>query len=92
MVPEAPVGSIAEADPGELGPALSRAVGLMKGALGMESYNVLFKNPPRGVEEWVFWVELLPRGEGPGGFELDTGSWLVPTRPEDVASALRGAQ
>jgi UDPglucose--hexose-1-phosphate uridylyltransferase len=63
-------------------------------ASGRSDYNVLFRLPPVAERSHAaaFWyVEILPRGAGPAGFELVSGVPVVSVTPERAAREIRGA-
>ncbi len=73
----------------ELASALKGVLLRMRKALGVFSYNLVFK------DWWFwnkchFWVEVIPRITHIAGFELATGTYINPVLPEDAASQLRG--
>jgi UDPglucose--hexose-1-phosphate uridylyltransferase len=81
-------------------PALAEAVGgVMKrlaATLGEEvPFNVVVQSAPRDTRAQTFmhWeIEVVPRLENLGGFEIGTGGFLVSRAPEDAAGILRAAQ
>lgn len=57
-------------------------------------FNVVVQSAPRDAraESLMHWeIEVIPRLENLGGFELGTGGFLVSRAPEDAAGILRAA-
>jgi UDPglucose--hexose-1-phosphate uridylyltransferase len=81
-------------------PALARAVAeVMKrlaATLGEDvPFNVVVQSAPRDLraEALMHWeIEVVPRLENFGGFEIGTGGFLVSRTPEDAAGVLRAAE
>jgi UDPglucose--hexose-1-phosphate uridylyltransferase len=81
-------------------PALAQTVsGVMKrlaATLGEEvPFNVVVQSAPRDprAEALVHWeLEIIPRVENFGGFEIGTGGFMVSRIPEDAAGILRAAE
>jgi UDPglucose--hexose-1-phosphate uridylyltransferase len=81
-------------------PALAEVVaGVMKrlaATLGEDvPFNVVVQSAPRDsrAEAFVHWeLEVVPRLENFGGFEIGTGGFLVSRVPEDAAGILRAAE
>ncbi len=57
--------------------------------LGFPSYNVLYYDAPKSLEQFHFFVELVPRLTTPGGFELLTGIYINPTPNALAANELK---
>lgn len=53
--------------------------------------NVWVRTAPRGTEEFHWYIDIAPRLEAKGGFELGTGVDINPYAPERAAADLRGA-
>ena len=81
-------------------PALAEAVdGVMKrlaATLGEEvPFNIVVQSAPREprAQTLMHWeIEVVPRLENLGGFEIGTGGFLVSRAPEEAAAILRAAQ
>ncbi len=59
---------------------------------GRTDYNVIFRLPPvsERAHAAAFWyLEILPRGPGPAGYELASGVPIVSLLPERAAAAMR---
>jgi UDPglucose--hexose-1-phosphate uridylyltransferase len=81
-------------------PALAQAVdGVMKrlaATLGEEvPFNIVVQSAPRDsrAQTRMHWeIEVVPRLENLGGYEIGTGGFLVSRAPEEAADILRAAQ
>jgi UDPglucose--hexose-1-phosphate uridylyltransferase len=98
VVPRASGGSFSALADDALEP-LARLLGAtIRDALevsGRTDYNLVFRLPPvaERAHPAAFWyVEVVPRGANPAGFELGTGVAICAVPPEDGARAMRARQ
>jgi len=74
---------------------LARVLGRLRATLGEAlPFNVVVQSAGRDprAEELAHWeIEIIPRMENFGGYELGTGGFLVSRLPEDAARILRAA-
>jgi UDPglucose--hexose-1-phosphate uridylyltransferase len=96
----APVGHAPRLSAGgaALAPVAALAASIMRrlrAVLGADvPFNAIVQSAPRDAraEAHQHWeLEIVPRVENLGGFELGTGSFLVSRLPEEAAGILRGA-
>ncbi|MCZ7659919.1 MAG: hypothetical protein M5U07_19645 [Xanthobacteraceae bacterium] len=97
LVPKRHQASFAEIDDdelAELGPFLRGALRRLRRVLGEVPYNFFVDplGPAETGQPHLHWrLRILPGLVRPGGFELATGLAINPSRPEEDAEALRGA-
>lgn len=95
VLPRAARGSFSALTDDLLEPLAAALAGAIRRALassGRSDYNVLFRLPPvaERAHPAAFWyVEVLPRGGGPAGYELASGVPIVSVSPERAAAAMR---
>ena len=81
--------------PAELAAILHDVLERLRATLGEDApFNIIVQSAPHGsrAQALVHWeIELVPRLENFGGFELGTGGFLVSRLPEDAAAVLRAA-
>jgi UDPglucose--hexose-1-phosphate uridylyltransferase len=69
---------------------LHRALAALDARLGPATPLALWvRTAPRGAERFCWRIDLLPRLQAPGGFELGTGVHRNPVLPERAAAELR---
>jgi UDPglucose--hexose-1-phosphate uridylyltransferase len=71
--------------------ALVAACGALRAAADDPPYNLVLHSAPRGVQDFHWHLELLPRLTPLAGFETGTGFHINPFLPEAAAEALRHA-
>ena len=75
---------------------LARAMKRLAATLGEEvPFNIIVQSAPRDSRALALlhWeIEVVPRLENFGGFEIGTGGFLVSRTPEDAAGILRAAE
>lgn len=78
-----------------LAEAVSSMLKRLAAILGEDvSFNMIVQSAPadRRAQTLMHWeLEVIPRAENFGGFEIGTGGYLVSRTPEDVAHRLRAA-
>ncbi|MBC7171524.1 MAG: DUF4931 domain-containing protein, partial [Polyangiaceae bacterium] len=95
IVPRSLRGSLSSLPDEALGPLASLLVDVVRRVLvvsGRSDYNLIFRTPPVAQREHpaAFWyIEVLPRGAGPAGYELTSGVPIVTVAPESAAAAMR---
>jgi UDPglucose--hexose-1-phosphate uridylyltransferase len=71
---------------------LGTALRALRGALGaLPQFNLWVRTAPRGVEEFCWHIDIVPRLTIRAGFELGTGVDINVYEPERAASDLRAA-
>jgi UDPglucose--hexose-1-phosphate uridylyltransferase len=90
---EAAITESTDVDLAQLAPVLTRTLRRLRTVTRGAAYNVLFRHPPvRERAPFARWhIEIAPRTGGDAGFELLTGTDVVPVAPEAAAAELRGA-
>jgi UDPglucose--hexose-1-phosphate uridylyltransferase len=84
--------SISDAEVVELGGVLSRQLRRLARAAGNPDYNFLIRSAPVGGTSsccFHWYLSIMPRVSQMAGFELGSGTYINPTRPEDCAERLR---
>jgi UDPglucose--hexose-1-phosphate uridylyltransferase len=90
IVPRRPAPRFEEDDVG--GPMLATALRALAGALGaLPQFNLWVRTAPRGVDEFCWHIDIVPRLTIRAGFELGTGVEINVYEPERAAADLRAA-
>lgn len=77
----------------ELGELLRDTVRTLKAFLGEDmSYNITFHSAPPGIDNYRYYLRILPRVQVFGGFEMETEDVIVSVSPEVVAMELRSVK
>ena len=71
--------------------ALQDTLARLHSALDDIAYNVVVNTAGRDDRPFHWWVEVVPRVNVIGGFEMGTGVWVNTMPPETAASVLRDA-
>jgi UDPglucose--hexose-1-phosphate uridylyltransferase len=84
-----------DAEPQAIAVALDEVMKRLAAALGEDvPFNIIVQSAPRDprAEALLHWeIEVVPRVENFGGYELGAGGYLVSRLPEDAARVLRAA-
>lgn len=94
IVPRRPIPSFLEEENlQELGDLIKSTVRTLKVFLGEDmSYNITFHSAPPGVDNYRYYLRILPRVQVFGGFEMETEDVIVSVAPEVVAMELRSVK
>jgi len=92
IAPEEPTQPFEEDDELEcLGDLLRILISGVKKMRGDVAYNLYFHLPPRNVERFHWHIEVVPRVNKFGGYELGFGAYIITVSPEDAAQLYRQA-
>jgi len=92
LAPEEPTQPFGEDDDlTRLGDLLRILISGVKKMRGNVDYNLYFHLPPRNVERFHWHVEVVPRVNKFGGYELGFGAYIITVSPEDAAQLYRQA-
>jgi UDPglucose--hexose-1-phosphate uridylyltransferase len=69
---------------------VKKILGRLEKVMGNVSYNMYFHHAPKGVKDYHFHIELLPRIAKWAGFELSSGMYICTVSPENAAKIYRG--
>ena len=85
--------SISDEEIVELGGVLNRQLRRLAHAAGDPDYNFLIRSAPVGGTSstcFHWYLSIMPRVNQFAGFELGSGTYINPTRPEHCAEKMRG--
>jgi UDPglucose--hexose-1-phosphate uridylyltransferase len=92
IVPKEKRSSLVGMPPGEiilLAETLRRSLFALDSLTGYRPYNIVFHCAPKGIGDFPFHVEILPRVATWAGFELGTEIVMISSIPNESAKQLR---
>lgn len=92
IAPEEPTQPFGDDDElARLGDLLRTLISGVKKMRGSVAYNLYFHLPPKNVERFHWHIEVVPRVNKFGGYELGFGAYIITGSPEDAAELYRQA-
>jgi UDPglucose--hexose-1-phosphate uridylyltransferase len=88
-------GAISEHEIEDLAGVLRTVLGKIHRQLGNPDYNLIVRSHPlesRANRHYHWYIVIIPKLSTPAGFEIGTGIYINPMRPEEAAGILRDAE